>query len=613
MSMADPPKEYTVSFPTLSGGLNLWELDYRLEPDQSPEMRNMFWLDGALSCRDGQKKILDGGADAGYCCYEALFHDRAFFHIGTKLYWSDPRDEIVSKTEICTVPEHRGSFFRYGEWLMYKSRGCYKMISFSAGAVSASDVAAYTPIIVINAAPGTGSGSLYQPENRMSAQKTVWYNAVSNAVDYYLPVSDVSSVDAVVLVGSDGTETTLRTGYTVTLAGKSKVTFTAAPPVYTPAINNTVRITYTKANADAQQSVSDCDRAVVYGGEQNVCVVFGGSLSQPNAYFWSGNHTAMDPGYFPVDQYNLAGDASDPITGFGKQQGLLVVFKEKSIGKASLGTVTVDSRVRLTLDYTSINANIGCDLPNTIQLVQNNLVFCNTEQGVHIISDSSAAKENNVVTISKNVNGNDQRPGLLYDVRNGSSCSVDDNRRYWLVSNGHAYVWDYILSAYDRPSWFYFTNITAVDFFRSEETLWSLGTRGMLTLFARTYTDYDGAIDQVFRFATQNLGGYDRLKNVRYVIFSVRSDTDLEMGIEYLTDYETRADLTPVRSYSWSLVPRNLKHRFLGVPVFAGIAKRRPMCGHIRHFAMRLSCAEKGCGMSIISAQIIYVYSRRDR
>ena len=50
-----PPAEKTAVYRGLAGGLNLRELDYRMDPDQSPEMENLWWRDGLLGCRDGQE------------------------------------------------------------------------------------------------------------------------------------------------------------------------------------------------------------------------------------------------------------------------------------------------------------------------------------------------------------------------------------------------------------------------------------------------------------------------------------------------------------------------------------------------------------------------------
>jgi hypothetical protein len=353
-----------------------------------------------------------------------------------------------------------------------------------------------------------------------------------------------------------------------------------------------------------------CNCAEVYGGDQNVCVVLGGCEAQPNAYFWSGNHAVMDPGYFPFEQYNLAGDTGDAITGFGKQQNMLVIFKERSIGRAALGTQEMASgRVLLTMDYTAINATIGCDLPNSIQLVENNLVFANTRSGVCIVRDSSAAYENNITPFSRKVDN--QLVPLLKRAKN--VCSHDDGERYWIAADGEVYVWDYTLSGYSNPVWFYFNNIHAVAFLMVGDTTMHLDDRGRVTEMRRTFEDYGEAIEKKYRFAAQYMGGYDRLKDVTGVLFVVQGDTDTVMEITYESDYESRKDLTPVRASSWHLYPRNLSFRELAVRKFAATARRKPMCRHVRHFTMQLANNERGMDMAVISAQMFYRYQGRDR
>ena len=118
-SMPDPPKEYVLELPRLDGGLNLWDLDYRMDANQSPNMQNLYWLDGALSCRDGQAWLSEAQLGAGYCCAPELFWDHAFFHIGSKLYYgalSDPAAETMTLTELLSgVPANRGTWLRYGD------------------------------------------------------------------------------------------------------------------------------------------------------------------------------------------------------------------------------------------------------------------------------------------------------------------------------------------------------------------------------------------------------------------------------------------------------------------------------------------------------------------
>lgn len=602
--MPSPKRDQVVSFPTLAGGLNVWELDYRLAQDESPEMKNLMWRDGVLNCRDGQIWRDDTERGKGYAAYERPFHGFIVAHIGTNIVSFSKTGEAVDIYS--GVPEVRGTFFVYGAALYYKTRGAYIKIVQSGSALQANAVAAYTPVILINADPETAGGALYQPENRLSAQKTVWYNAKSGVREYHLPVDNIDSVDEVTI---DGVATT---AYTVD-RDTGVVTFETAPAVTDPPTNNTVVITYSKPN-EAAGVLDECIYATTYGGTGELCIILAGSLSQPNAYFWNGNNIVMDAGYFPMQQYQLAGNADNPITGFGKQQAQLVVFSERSVGRTSAGTTTIDGRTYIDMPYTPINDKTGCDLPWTIQLIGNYLVWCNTEQGAHLLLNSTWANENNVVGISRKVNGSETLRAMLYDLRTAevvSSC--DDDRHYWVQANGHVWVWDYTLSEYKDPSWFYWTNVDGQAFITENETVWHVDSKGRLTQFVPIFADYDGPIEKVYRFATQNFGSYDHLKNVNSVVITMRSDTNTSVKLTYLTDYEERDDLTDLKSYTWSLVPRDLSYRSLAGRKFAQVFRRRPMCRRVKHFTMKLYNNNVGEDLSIVSAQLFYNFQGRYR
>jgi len=618
--MPNPNPEHVLTFQSLNGGINLSELEYRLKMNESPEMKNMIWRDGVICGRDGQEWITSAeNLGETYTMYERLYFEHLFAHIGNKLFYVNPKQDEAEFVSLYTgVPRTRGTFFQYYNKLYYKTAGAYICIEHSEEQVngtvvhhfSASAVDGYVPVTVINASPSTGSGDLYQPENRIQAKKTIWYNAEEGVRVYQLPVKPVDSVASVTVDGAAKTE---GTDYTVDLANGT-VTFNTAPPVTNPPTNNTVVITYSKANPDAMSSIMDCPYAATYGGAGDLCVVFGGCPAQPNAFFWSGNNIAMDATYFPFVQYQFAGGADDSITGFGKQQSYLVVFKERSVGRAKMSTTDVDGRLTIDMPYTAINDKIGCDLPWTIQLIDNNLVWCNTEQGVHILKDSSYAYENNIECISTKIRGFNNRLSLIWDVRNGAVISsLDDSRHYWVCSGDHAWLWDYENSDYKNPSWYFFTNIKASAFASELDDIWHLNPAGRLTYFARSYWDYDGPIVKSYRFPAQNFGGYDRLKNINSVIIAIRPDTPSTAKVTYITDYETRVDLTDLRHLVWRLVPRNLTYRCLAGTGFGAPFRRRPMCRRVKHFAMRLENSVVGEDLSIISAQIFYNYQGRLR
>ncbi|MBR5342897.1 MAG: hypothetical protein IK149_03260 [Oscillospiraceae bacterium] len=610
IALPSPKSERSLSYERLSGGLNLWELDYRLRRSESPEMMNLIWRDGTLNCRDGQLWLNGTARGKGLAMADRPFHGCLVFHAGSKLYAYDLQEKTVSVLKT-GLTQQAGSFFIHNESLFYKNRGGYVAVSAQeGGGLAAAAVPAYTPVTVINADPGSGAGDLYQPENRLSPNKTVWYNAQSGVTVYHLPVGNVDGVEEVTVDGVS----LAASAYTLD-ASAGTLTFASAPPVTDPPTNNTVHITYAKANAEAYNSVMSCSCAAVCGGGTgSLCVVLGGSESQPNAYFWNGSHAVMDPGYFPMLQYQLAGDSSEAITGFGKQQSYLIVFKTDSLGRTAVSETTLDGRSLLEMPYVPINSELGCDLPQTIRLVENNLVWAHSRHGALRLYDSSAAYENNVRCISRKINGgDDMRKGLLWDLKQGTACACDDGHRYLVAANGHAWVWDYELSEPGDPSWFYWTDIDARAFSLDGEKLCHLDGSGRLSVFARVYADYGEGIEKVYRFATEHFGSYDRLKNVNSVILAVRSDTNASASLRYITDCGQREDPTELRAWSWLLSPRNLSFRALNGRRFAMIFRRRCACRGVKHFTMRLSNSARGQDLSVVSAQVFYNEQGRQR
>ena len=604
-----PKAAHSLSYDRLDGGLNLRELDYRLRRSESPEMKNMIWRDGALNCRDGQIYVNDTTRGTGWARAERPFHGRLIAHAGSGLYAVDLQTK-TAQTLASGLPQNAGSFFLYGERLYYKNRGAYLAVSWNEGTeqLSAAPVTAYVPVTLINADPASGAGDLYQPENRLSAEKTVWYNAVSGVSVYQLPEKGIDGVTKVEVNGAS----LAASAYTVSTAAGT-VSFSSPPAVTSPPTQNGVRITYAKADAVAYDSIMDCPHAAVYGGTGALCVVLGGCGAQPNAYFWNGSHIAMDAGYFPSLQFQLAGDSSDPITGFGKQQSYLLIFKRNSLGRSTLQTQTVDGRTTLDMPFVPINSDLGCDLPGTVCLVENNLVWAHSRHGVLRLQDSSAAYENNVVCISRKVNAGRSGTGLLEDLKGGAACACDDGHRYLLAAGGHAWVWDYELSAPGDPAWFYWTEIPGRAFSVDGESLYHLDARGRLSLFKRVYADYGQGIDKVYRFATEHFGSYDRLKNVDSVILVMRSDTNTTAKVCYITDHEQRYDKTELRAWSWLLSPRNLSFRCLTGRGFASVFRRVCRCRGVRHFTMRLSNDRVGQDLSVVSAQVFFNYQGRQR
>lgn len=388
--------------------------------------------------------------------------------------------------------------------------------------------------------------------------------------------------------------------------------------------SSTVEIIYNCDNPDAYSAVMDCKYAFSGGGKDSLCILLGGCPSQPNAVFWNSNDSvSMNPAYFPMSYYNLVGDTEDAVTGFGRQYSDLIVFKERSIHKLEYDTQTLDGRELISFTAKPVNAKTGCDLPWTIQLIENNLVFCNTYTGAHILLSSSAAYENNVASLSLKVNeGRHELPGLLPFVRNsvddaGSYVySFDDDHRYWLVYGGTAFLWDYEVSSYTEPSWFCFTQLGGSVFFRdAAHNTYIVGdipkmpvsTVGGLTRFkSGLYSDYGRPIYKHYQFAVQTLGSLTRQKDVVQVVFALPGDVPASVNLGYLTDLGARDDTTPL-----AVTPPT---QITGInPLGPVIAVRRPDCRHVRSFSMTLKDNTADKGLAIVSAQVLYKYTTPER
>lgn len=675
----------TITFDAFDGGVNYWEEEGKLGKNESPELVNLWWEGGGLCCRPGQSYVtaeLEGGV--GYAASSEPFWDRTFLHISSSLYCLDHTADLgddlyASLEELCSgIPRNRGTFFRYGEHLYYKNRGGFYQIAYTPEGqrlftVTKVEDLAYTPTILLNASPVSGSGDLYQPENRLTGRQRVkytpetteetvtaegdgtkriftlgvtaaenlqgvaevWFGAsvVSTALYgcnpttgtvtfttapedgteitfvldmglavYKLPLGDV---DAVEEVRVNGTLLSGETDYTVDLV-YGKVTFTAAPE----AEANGVEIVFRKENAEAKESVMSCRYGGVYGSGVEVCMVLGGCAAQPNAVFWNGNNdAAMDPGYFPMSFYNLCGDSAEEVTGFGRQYTDLIIFKERSIGKAGFGVEQVNGRDSISLTYERVNDKTGCDLPWSIQLIENNLVFANSAQGIFTLLSSSAAYENNVSLVSRNVSGSGRRPGLLYDLRvtgGKQGVSFDDGQHYWLCVNGHAYVWDYLLSSASKPCWFYFTNIHGESWWKWGSKVYHLDGAGRVTRMGDVLSDYDAGIEKRYRFPALHLGAQDRTGDILRAVFTLRGDRESCTRLIYETENGSREDGVPLRVTAGGIAPRDLSERDLSVETSSVTAVRKPLCRRVGRFSLTLYNDAAGQDLTVLSLRISY-------
>lgn len=135
--------------------------------------------------------------------------------------------------------------------------------------------------------------------------------------------------------------------------------------------------------------------------------------AEPNKMIWS---DVNNPLYFPENNYVYIGSDGDKITRLAKMGNVLIVFKKHStycVTYGEGGGVTVDQLISgAVIDVTAYSAtfpiamisdSVGCDLPNTVQLCRNRLVFANTNGKVYEIVTQSITNERNIFEVSKNI------------------------------------------------------------------------------------------------------------------------------------------------------------------------------------------------------------------
>lgn len=160
------------------------------------------------------------------------------------------------------------------------------------------------------------------------------------------------------------------------------------------------------------------------------------------------------PLYFPENNYVYVGNKAHPVTAFGKQGENLIIFKEKSTYYSYYNVndnITADDLINQSVvDYEAnsaifpmiqLNANIGCDCPDTVQLCRNRLVWLNSEGRAYTLVSANQYSEMTIYPVSDMI---EQRIKATYSTEQlKAATSHDFEGHYVLMIGCDAYVMDY--------------------------------------------------------------------------------------------------------------------------------------------------------------------------
>lgn len=178
----------------------------------------------------------------------------------------------------------------------------------------------------------------------------------------------------------------------------------------------------------------------------------GGNTSNENRHLviWS---EFDNPLYFPENNNFYVGDSGEKVTGFGKQNDSLIIFKEHEVYYTKYATTTLPTAEQIenqsvidvtvtgvTFPLVQINTNIGCDCPDTIQLCKNKLVWLTSDGKVYCLTSQNQYSERNIFCVSEMIERKIKEHAIK-DLRNAKSA--DYNGLYILSIDSQIYCMDY--------------------------------------------------------------------------------------------------------------------------------------------------------------------------
>lgn len=208
-------------------------------------------------------------------------------------------------------------------------------------------------------------------------------------------------------------------------------------------VSNNLTVTYAKT-ARAQNPLAACTMAQWFGGSlsglgNGSCLLAAGNPGEPNTFRWS---AANDLTYWPENNFNSCGDASDPFTAMAKAPGGLILFKANSTYGVAYNASQPTST---TVPYEPfpqrlLHPSIGCDCPDTVELIGNGLTWLHSDGHIYRLVSYSNADEGNIVPLSRNIEPLLAQYGAA-QLRAATAC--DTGGYYLLFTGGDAWAWDY--------------------------------------------------------------------------------------------------------------------------------------------------------------------------
>lgn len=392
---------------------------------------------------------------------------------------------------------------------------------------------AYVPTITQQRAPNGSKSTPKETLNLISNSFIDSFTSDGTAV-YQMSITGLTSIDEVKIAGNLQNSST----YTVDLPN-GKVTFNTGPVAAAGIVTDNVTIKGTKNSLKDFNQIRKCRFATIY----NDRVWLTGNPDHPATVYRTGivvSDTTRNPFYYPDNYPHTIEPANDPNGPMVPHNSSLIVFKAHSTHRAD-----PSSNTNFEFDWNVVNYTVGCDMPYSVQLVNNDVIFAATYKGVCLLRSVILGKgdERSIDTISVNINGS-AKAGLLDEQTTDlqAATSADDGRRYWLCVGSKAWVWDYILTPYKNDpwalAWWPMTNINANCWLlRGTDLYFGDRDKGILVKFVTgLYSDLGQAIDKRLKTKKFDFGYPEWEKDIPYLWLVQESGQNSRTTVNYYAD-----------------------------------------------------------------------------
>lgn len=584
---AVPDKMLDIPNPAM-GGINLRDLEYEQEVNQSPYMLNVMYRNGAFGKRYGQE-IHSTYADT---IYSVVYFDGSIFvHAGKKIY-RNTAGTITDVSGLIVFPESSGIFIVYAQKLYYLVSSGFYILDTTFKTIDA-----YIPDLFINCKPDGSHSDGVDEFNLMSDNFSLIYNGDSVSTTYTVEKYDPDELidwNKTIVVYKDDVEVT-QDSTNPPAANKCYIDKTNKQIIFgtAPADGDmNVKITFTlKDNtfSTERSQILSCKYYDTFGGANNSRLFIAGCGY--SKYFYTASY---DISYFPESNFATLGNTEEDITGFGRQYNVLIVFKPREVYSIysyteTSSTTVIEENIGLEAFKSQlVNAQIGCDAPHSIQLVNNLLTWYNSSVGICTLTSTNIQDERNVRTISRNIDytNNFGVKGILDYVEDLNTLqSIDFGNRYFLVfpASGMCFMWDYEIQPYVVTSrgetdprklcWFLFDHFYVTQFLKVGTTLLYASSHNdfndsMIKLNERFEDlDFDGdtnadPINSYYMTPFMQFGAVEMLKNVNNLYVQCRGDVSSLINMYYYTNESAMGEpeLDPISTGGKGSLWNNFKY-----------------------------------------------------